>query len=109
MGIVGELGGVLFVVEWNDGEDWTEDLALDDLRILLRVRDERGRVVGAGLVQWFTAGGDGSAGFGCAGDEAVDLVAMRGGDERADVRRGFQGSPTVTWLIVFAMASTTSW
>ena len=42
MGIVGELEGVLFVVEWNDGQDWTEDFALHDLGILRGVDDECG-------------------------------------------------------------------
>ena len=42
---------MLFIVAWDNGEDWTEDFAFHDLGVRLGVGDQREGVVGAGSVE----------------------------------------------------------
>src|SRR5204862_5180664 len=73
---VGPGEGLVLVREPLDGDDRTEDLPLDDLRVLLRVRDHRGRVVEPLVAHRLAAGEDLGSGLLGALDAPLDALEL---------------------------------
>ncbi len=84
MRVVGDLDGVVVVVERDDGQDRPEDLFLRDLAVRVHVC-EQGGLVEAARIHLLAAGDEGRALVDGALDHAVDLVALLLADDRAHV------------------------